>query len=339
MSTERIDPKGVNRNNSLSIEAHLSKGVALNGMRSPQLLRAAQLAERPNTRGKVRGWSSASRRRLREALLTHDAPDLDMYDVTLTVPGPPDVLEEQRLFRLWSNKVKRRGWSGIWRMEVQGRGSLHWHCILWLPAFPVRRAGTGFETAAYGCFAIRDSWLTVLEGSPCPDYRDRYGNEWPNRRCIPGAFQHAASVPHAWLASPESGERRHVQLTPGKAPVGGRGAWLRYLQDHASKHKQDQVAVDLGRHWGIFGRSRLTKSMPSAVWKLSQSEYFRVLRWLRRLATPYVKDARDPRGVRRGYSPRRGTMGRSVWFSRTDTVSRMVELAKSLEKTIDTGLE
>ena len=67
---------------------------------------------------------------------------------------------------------------------------------------------------------------------------------------------------------------------------GSRGAWLRYMQDHASKGKQDQIGVAKGRHWGIIGRKLYSRAVPVSTAELSDSEYFRFLRAYQRLCRP-----------------------------------------------------
>ncbi|HIJ69317.1 MAG TPA: hypothetical protein HPP57_07415 [Deltaproteobacteria bacterium] len=71
---------------------------------------------------------------------------------------------------------------------------------------------------------------------------------------------------------------------------GDSGAWMRYMQDHASKAKQEQVAVNCGRQWGVVGRKRFKKCLPSEVYTLTDSQRDKFLRGLQRLSTPRVYD-------------------------------------------------
>ena len=89
-------------------------------------------------RGAVKGWSSASRRRMREFLIEHKPADgLEVYGVTFTVPGPPITPQESaHLFDHFSkNFVTRNGCGMVWRLEAQKRGAVHWHGILSAPPF------------------------------------------------------------------------------------------------------------------------------------------------------------------------------------------------------------
>ena len=93
---------------------------------------------------------------------------------------------------------------------------------------------------------------------------------------------------------------------------GGNSAWLRYLQDHATKTKQEQLAVNAGRHWGITGHKQFEVADFKNVTDITTKEYYRILRWLQRMATPRVPDPRAPFGRRAGYRITRGNWGSSV---------------------------
>jgi len=116
---------------------------------------------------------------------------------------------------------------------------------------------------------------------------------------------------------------------------GDDGAWMRYMQDHASKSKQEQIAIGIGRQWGVIGRKHFVKCVPEFVERLTDLERDKFLRCLQRLATPHVYEPRvfpinyiegltDVGGVSRskkdrlawklGRRPLRGHIGKSVWF-------------------------
>jgi len=82
-------------------------------------------------RGKVQGWSAASRRRMRELLLTHELREgYHCLGLTLTLPGPGfDSAGVERLWHSFSDRWPRAGGCAIWRREVQERGADHWHCL------------------------------------------------------------------------------------------------------------------------------------------------------------------------------------------------------------------
>ena len=86
-------------------------------------------------RGKVTKWTTASRRRMRQFMLTHNIhPDLNLVGFTFTIPGPPvEIKEAQNAFKRWCLKAQQRGICAVWRLEVQKRGQLHWHLICGVP--------------------------------------------------------------------------------------------------------------------------------------------------------------------------------------------------------------
>jgi hypothetical protein len=114
-------------------------------------------------------------------------------------------------------------------------------------------------------------------------------------------------------------------------PEGGRSTWFRYLQDHASKRKQAQVAGDdWGRHWGIIGRRRFVRVVPTDAGMLTPVEYTRVRRGIRRASRLTIHDERSPFGTRLGYASKRGNFGggAAVVFTSTGMVRRLVEWSK-----------
>ena len=176
-------------------------------------------------RGEITGWSKSSRRRMRRFMLEHvPPPGYETVGVTLTIPGPvqPDDVERD-IFRRWAREVQKRGWCAVWRLEVQKRGARHWHVVLSVPA--------GVHAVAISMLwwdALRKQGKMVFS----PPYTTKNGT-WnitsvSSLMALPGAYEHSCNV----------------------QANGSRGAWLRYMQDHASKGKQDQIGVAKGRHWG-----------------------------------------------------------------------------------------
>ena len=272
--------------------------------------------KRGTQRGKVVGWSAKSRMRLRRYLLMHEpAQDSIEGNLTLTIPGDPVTVEQMRsLWKLFCREVQRRGWSMVWRMEVQKRGQPHWHCVLTLPdAHTVQHDPTARLLAWDQC---RRLWLRCLD-SLGPVTWTGY---LPEARTS-GTFdlQSRSDIPQA--------DVRGFNLQIEDSESENRWAWRRYLQDHASKAKQEQIAEGFGRHWGVVGRGRYRLVTPQEVVRLNDAEYFRVVRWLQRMVSGMTKCSKAPFGSKRGYRQRRGTHGKSVWFSNPETVSRLIRLA------------
>jgi len=82
-------------------------------------------------RGEIQEWSTASRRRMREYLLTHSLGEgLHCLGLTLTIPGPGfDGPGIKKLWHAFSERWRRAGGCAVWRREVQARGTDHWHCL------------------------------------------------------------------------------------------------------------------------------------------------------------------------------------------------------------------
>lgn len=253
-------------------------------------------------RGVITGWSKSSRRRMRRFMLEHVPPSgYETVGITLTIPGPvqPDAVERD-IFRRWAREVQKRGWCAVWRLEVQERGARHWHVILSVPA--------GVHNVA-----IAKVWWDALKKQGkivfSPPYTTKNGTieyiSVSSLMALPGAYEHSCNMSD-----------------------GSRGAWLRYMQDHASKSKQAQVGVAKGRHWGVIGRKLYSLAVPVSTASLTDSEYFRFLRAYHRLCRPSVP-APCVFGRRLGYRPSFGFRGETVRFSRPDTVLRLVEWARS----------
>jgi hypothetical protein len=242
--------------------------------------------------------------RLRRALLSLEPPPASQeWALTLTVPGPvvkPEVYKA--MWHTFAVYAQRKGWAAIWRAEVQQRGALHWHVVLHLP--PVSEP----------CEAV-EMWHRVLslsgpvgilrkpdEYDPCPDPTDGANYDvYDSRIECPGAVRYSAR------ADASDGSER----------------WWRYLCDHTSKNKQEQIGEGIGRHWGIIGRKRYSFQHPD-VQNVSDGVFFRVLRALQRLSTTAHKEPKAPFGRKLGPRMKRGHGGRSVWFTSPDLVKRLI---------------
>jgi hypothetical protein len=259
-------------------------------------------------RGKVGGWSKASRRRLRMALLTLAAPEgWCVAGATFTIPGPVVPHEEAKTIWAWFCKeLLRSGRGMIWRLELQKRGMLHWHALLVAP-----------DEVSIG--RVHSLWSEAVGRlgpfKPAEPYYGESG-EWSrgytfcgSRMALPGADLHASAI-------------------DSRGPEASAGAWLRYLQDHASKNKQEQTPSDVGRHWGIVGRSVFVMRIPIKCDDLSTKQYAMVRRAYERLATPHRK-ADCAFGNRLGWRVKRGRRGRAVCFVNPTTIGKLVAWAKT----------
>ncbi len=260
-------------------------------------------------RSAISGWSAQSRYRFRRSLLVCKPPEnLRPWGVTCTIPGPTLPPETAKYaFSRFTVLLRRSGFEhcGWWRMEVQQRGALHWHCIVWcrplaqsgfVPLYGRRfeqPPGTSPKVVLNHCWWAALDLLPPVDGVP--------------RSLLPGAWYHACDSSPV----PESTNQ---------------GAIMRYLADHASKTKQAQIASNCGRHWGALVPASMGEQSPSGVAVLDDVQWYRFLRTVQRLATPRRK--KDcVFGSCLGRRCRRGSRGRSTWFSRPDSIARLVEWA------------
>jgi len=268
--------------------------------------------------------------------------------VTLTIPGP--VITGKEAKELWNhyckNFVVRKGWCSVWRVEVQKRKQSHFHCIMSGPP-PSGMLSSGKDI--YDVFhnvAIREAWLSALDKlGGCsgkvplrdgatgfyesldrdgvrvmsakldPSCTDAIDVTVTSRRCWPGAEQYAVDVQ-------EDGDN---------------SAWFRYLQDHASKMKQEQIS-GFGRQWGVVGRKHFRKAH-SLTANLTGEDVHQVLRVMRRLFLKVIPDSRDPRGFRFGKKFSRGARGKSVWFSEASKQKALMRFVASLQSPSDSSTD
>lgn len=333
------------KRNPARIDIHTSKGIAFN---APPMKPGNPTGKGGGKRGKVTTWSTASRRRMREALLTLAPKDREEVAVTLTIPGPPiPAVEATETFKKFARSLEKRDICAIWRIEIQPRGQLHWHLLAGIR----NEEEIAILQETWEKYIIKLGWVHDwldpkkhgnIHKSSLVDGRDyaiehdcptEPGEIYPNQVLEQIDFLEAPGGPRDVI------NFRHRMLMPGAhvrcvrvERYDGRPNWLRYMHDHATKHKQEQIPEDIGRHWGQFGRKHYMEVLPQTSTALTDGQYYRILRWMQRLATPRILDDRDPFGRRAGYRINRGRFGRTIWFSSPSTVQRMIDLAVALDQ-------
>lgn len=259
-------------------------------------------------RGAIKEWSKSSRRRLREFMLCNAAPcDWVTLGVTCTVPGPaltPD--ETSRLWDSFRQSVKRLPVGMVWRMEVQARGSVHWHCLAVAPQSGLEYGKHKFPAKA----VLKLKWHDALSSLgdcvfPAHAFEEKI---IPEQRGLRSSFYGALE------------KACHVD------DEGSRGAWLRYLQDHTSKSKQEQIPIGFGKHWGVIGRDHF-ETLDGETITLPAKAFEMVKRWRQRLSRRSRPAPGKPFGRKLSWRVTRGGSGRTVWFGNQQTVRRMVEHA------------
>ena len=258
-------------------------------------------------RGVIVGWSKSSRRRMRDFLLTHTVPaGWVACAVTFTIPGyPMELSDVKRLWQNWRVRANRLSLCAVWRIEIQKRGQLHWHLIV----------GFDGEPAA-AQRQIVQSWHKALRSM------GELGFKYLGSASDPREFEMVTfkGNPMDWKGAEKYSAK--VDVFPNQL-----GPWKRYLQDHTTKSKQEQIPENIGRHWGKINSKLFVEALPNRASTLSNKEYARFLRAYNRLCTPYIRCHGALFGRRRGYSAKRGRYGQTVVFSMPETVGRLLDWA------------
>lgn len=214
-------------------------------------------------RGKITGFSSASAKRLRRALMTAYVPGIQPWGITLTVPLTVENWQAQWLStcnRFWVSCRRLEGFIGaIWRAELQQRGMPHLHCVVWVHT-------------EMDLYLLQEAWRQSLASwpvSPSQSVKRCLNGEWVEILC--------SSQADGFVDSSFFGMSRtttcHVDALEGSS------ASVRYLCDHTSKRKQAQLGYH-GRQWGIVNRNRL--SWLDNGLELTEGQVVRLLRLFRR---------------------------------------------------------
>jgi len=183
----------------------------------------------------VSGFSAVAMRNLRKAALRVRWDEMGYVGlVTLTYPRDyprNGRLAKRHLELLWGQWRTRFGERpmGIWGMEFQERGALHFHCFLRIPASPGGLPEDRYEDLRAWGF---DVWSKLVGFPPVPEYE----LAWQRDR------QLRFNVSPAWYA--DSLPAVHV---------------AQYLVNHAGKGSQKTLPEDFeepGRWWGVVGLGR-----------------------------------------------------------------------------------
>jgi len=260
-------------------------------------------------RGKISGWSKSSRRRMRDLLMRNRFPEnYEPLAVTLTIPGYPLQLSEAaELWKRFRTSVKDEKMLCIWRCEIQKRGQLHWHCIMGAEkelSVPREQHGNRVKALWHDCMRGMGNIEYKYCGSPTDFVEcDRVTGsrnlmEWK------GVEKYSCHIDY--MDDQNTG-------------------WKRYLIDHTTKVKQEQIPENIGRHWGCIGKKKFLEVYPESTTALSPSEYFQVTRMINRMFTPFIKDPRAVFGRRRGFTVNRGKSGKTDIFTKSNpTVERVI---------------
>lgn len=249
-------------------------------------------------RAEITKFSKSSRRRLREFMLTNTAPDgYTTHQSTFTIPG--SIIDYKTASQLWDNfqknYISRKGIGMIWRKEIQKRGQYHWHTIIIAP---------GNISSSY----IMNAWFTCINNLGIDTHKTNKGEILTGfRMTFPLAYQKSVDI------STCNDKNNSI--------------WYRYMQDHASKSKHNQIP-DKGRHWGVVNRKLFLKATVLNDYKLSPGQQQKVKRFVQKMYKPSIKGKKIKK-------LNRGNLGKSVWFSeksKLDAVKRYIEYVIKPEK-------
>ena len=306
MAGRVLPPAPIGGHDSLGISVHISpKSGVVFYPKGIQTVACKQVMGKGGgtvfERGKVTSFSAHSRGRLRRVLMSWAPPEgWRLGAGNFTLPGP--VVEGdvwRKAFNPWCLFVAKKGACAIWRIELQTRKQPHAHATVWGPT-----KESVEDIFGYWRDCVKLLGPVTIPTLITPDVGKPWVKDWTleTRMNMPGASDHA--LVWSWSRDDMAG-------------------WWRYLCDHTSKKKAAQLGWK-GRQWGVVGRVHFQK-LRGDFQQLSDAEFARVLRVLRRLSRPV-----DP--MKRKfwrYGKLRGKRGCSDWFSSPETLRRVVEWARS----------
>jgi hypothetical protein len=217
------------------------------------------------TRGKVLGFSFASRRRLMQKIAKIERGAVLPDFVTLTYPYKfPSPREAKKHLDTFSKRFRRQFEKGglLWKLEPQDRGAPHFHLLVW-----------GVELEQLRQF-VPQAWFKIAGGGD-PLHLAWHRGELGNSRGAEGHENiHCVQPVHTW-----------------------KGVW-----NYAAKYLGKTFAVAgwldgawIGRYWGVIA----PKNIPFGELKqeeIDRQMATRLMRYQRRFAKPVGKKRSKQRG-------------------------------------------
>lgn len=270
---------------------HHALAIRPGGFYGVKVLRADNLRSNSNADGTIKGMSSNTLCRLRQAIARtrHKETDYKIYGVCFSIPWGEDKEVTQADARaIWEifNKhaaraFARLGIGAIFRVELQERQAVHWHLIVYLPEnldgqralklllrqktprgcmpFCVAKhkdEKTGkykpvISTGSHKAHYAAISYLRLLWVNACDKYHTRL-----MMKAMPDTLPLApvAGGGVSRIAPPSSIKSWDycVHCFPMVDVRGG----MQYLASHTAKHKQEQLGYK-GKQWGYLGGASL----------------------------------------------------------------------------------
>jgi len=191
---------------------------------------------------------------------------------------------------------------GIWRKNdgqiISVKGSYEYKKIYdkWLKVFGVESILEKYPPNAIKGYSLADSHYSGVQILLEKDYSKVYGAE---ERAVDIEWQSESS---------------------------DRSKYNRYLNDHATKSKQEQVAENIGKHWGIINRNKFKELDELKTFKFFDDTHFHdFLRVYQRLRTPMIRCDKVPNFGRKlsNWKPSKGFIGQRVFFGDIETVKKI----------------
>lgn len=221
-------------------------------------------------RGNIRGFSSKSSLRLRRAILELRPADFNgsVIGLTLTLPFKGDFFSKRafdclvddykKAFHRFTVSFSRRFLSScaIYRHELQQRRAPHCHLVVYLSDLDFKMVGVGRNSNIndWRCIVF-GLWLNAITGF-------KYDCN------IQGFMKHGI----------------HAQIISGDEKI----AAMRYLCDHASKHKVSQLGYK-GKQWGFIRRVAFSPAPGVHIDFRSYQEQVKFIRCVRKVCRYQIK--------------------------------------------------
>lgn len=216
------------------------------------------------TRGKIKGFSKASRRRLLHTFARLNPNKTRCVFLTLTFSSEYDAGRGKRVFRRFRERLRRKFplSAFIWRMERQSRGAIHFHLVLFnFPYVPQKtlqvwwEACTGEDTSIVHVKLLRGKRRVFY-------YLSKYCAKPTNEDAV---------------TSLDTNAYMHDEGKPSLSPA---------IERARSRDIADHTEGD-GRVWGVFQKWLLPYAKFTA-WEIPDLDHALYLRW-RGLQTAKVR--------------------------------------------------
>lgn len=206
-------------------------------------------------RGKVKGFSRPSRRRLLHLFGRLDTRKVRCVFLTLTFTNQNSAIEGKKVFRRFRERIRRRfpNTSFVWRLERQVRGDVHFHLVLFnFPYVPQKTLQGWWEQCTQENTSIVH--VKLLRG---------------RRRVFYYISKYCAKPSGEVLTSLDNSTYLHAKGKPSLHPA------VEAARDRSIVYDHDETD---GRIWGVFQKWALPWAKFTA-WEITDFDHALYLRW------------------------------------------------------------